>query len=160
MANTHWFEWLIHFFEFSAQVKMPLLPWTRLSQSNASSKGKRKCLCFRIPLIFQPAWKCSFAVLFQQVVRWQCSCLSKGEDSYISPKCFYFRRLKGTLLAAVSTRTSTHVPGEVNLWGILAGVSLKKPKTILSSREIFKELEEQQKEEENSSLPMISCFQL
>ena len=160
MANTHWFEWLIHFFEFSAQVKMSLFPWTRLSQLNASSKGKRKCLCFRIPLLFQPARKCFFAAQFQQVVRWQCSCLSKGEDNYIFPKSFSFRRLKGTLLAAVSTRTSTHVPGEMNLWGILAGVRLRKPKTILSSWEIFKELEEQQKEEENSSLPMISCFQL
>lgn len=99
-------------------------------------------------------------MLFQQVVSDNVHACQKGEDSYIFPKCFYFRRLKGTLLAAVSTRTSTQVPGEVNLWGILAGVSLRKPKTILSSREIFKELEEQQKEEENSSLPMISVFQL
>lgn len=45
--------------------------------------------------------------------------------------------------------------------GDFAGVSLRKPKNHpqLLGR-IFKELEEQQKEEENSSLPMISCFQL
>lgn len=30
---------------------------------------------------------------------------------------FYFRRLKDTRLAAVSTRASAHVPGEVNLGG-------------------------------------------
>lgn len=47
--------------------------------------------------------------------------------------CFYLRRLKGTLLAAANTLTSTHVPEEVSLWGILAGEKLIKPKTILSS---------------------------
>lgn len=73
---------------------------------------------------------------------------------------FLFWEVEGTLLAAVSTLTSTRIPEEVNLWGILAGGRLRKPKTILSSWEIFKELEEQQKEEEDSSLPVNSYFQL
>ena len=45
------------------------------------------------------------------------------------------------------------------LWGALAGVKLWKPKTILSSWEIFKELAKEQEEEEDSRLPVNSCFQ-
>lgn len=40
--------------------------------------------------------KCSSAVLFQQIVRWQGSWSSKGNDSYF-PVFFYFRRLEDTL---------------------------------------------------------------
>lgn len=71
--------------------------------------------------------------------------------------CFYFRKLQGTPLAAASTLTSTHVPDEVALWWILAGVRLrgkKNPKLL----EILKELEKQKKED--SDLPVNSCFQL
>lgn len=70
--------------------------------------------------------------------------LLKRKKSLFSP-CFYFWMLKGTLLAAVSTLTSTHVPEEVNLWGILAGVRLRKPKTILSSWEVFKDSKKRKK---------------
>lgn len=74
--------------------------------------------------MLQPAKKCSSAVLFQRVVRWQWSCSSKGKESCF-PACFYCRRLKGTPLAVVIMR-EVHMFPRMWTWGDLGCVKVEE----------------------------------
>lgn len=108
--NFKFKQLVLFFFNLSAQLKIPLLAWARLTQSNTSQRKRSASICAF------PAKKCSSTMLFQWVVRWQWSCSSKGKESCF-PVCFYCRRLKGTPLAIVITLIHTLVPEDVNLGG-------------------------------------------